>query len=456
MNLYGPTETRPSGRPADRASRGGAGADPDRPADRQHAGATSSTGTAAARSPVGVPGELYIGGAGVARGYLGRPGLTAERFVPDPFGARRARGSTAPATWRAGAPTATLEFLGRLDHQVKIRGFRIELGEIEAALRAPPGVREAVVRGARGRGRRRPRWWPTWSPRGAGAAGAPSCARFLARRLPDYMVPAAFVLLDALPLTPNGKLDRRALPAPDAAPAPGAGAYVAPRTPSRRCWPAIWAEVLGLERVGVARQLLRARRPLAAGHAGDVAACARRFGVRAAAARALRGADGGRRWPARVDGAAARRAPAAPPHPAACRAPADRCRCRSPSSGCGSSTSWSRAAPPTTCRWRVRLRGRARRGGAAARARTRSCARHEIAAHHLPRRGRRAGQVIAPAGAVAAAVRRSARAGRRRSARRSCAAPAGAERGAPFDLARGPLLRARAAAAGRRASTSCC
>ena len=179
--------------------------------------------------PVGVAGELYVAGVGLARGYLDRPGLTAERFVADPFGpepgARMYRTGDL-ARWR---PDGTLEFLGRADQQVKIRGFRIEPGEIEAALAAASG---GGAGGGAGAGRR-PGGQAAGGLRGArarsGARCWRPCAAHLAERLPEYMVPAAFVVLEALPLTPNGKLDRQALPAPEQ---PGE-AYRAPRTPTR-------------------------------------------------------------------------------------------------------------------------------------------------------------------------------------------------------------------------------
>jgi amino acid adenylation domain-containing protein len=191
--------------------------------------------------PVGLPGELFVGGDGVARGYLGRPGLTAERWIPDPFaaepGARMYRTGDRARWLRDG----TLEFLARLDGQVKIRGFRIEVGEIEAALRRHDAVADCVV-AARvdGAGERRLVAYV------AGDADADGLRAHLRRTLPDYMVPGAFVLLERLPLTPNGKLDRRALPEPDYA----AAEHVAPRTPVEEVLAGIWAEVLGLERVG--------------------------------------------------------------------------------------------------------------------------------------------------------------------------------------------------------------
>lgn len=189
-------------------------------------------------TPIGVPGELYAAGAGVARGYLHRPALTAERFLPDPFGPEgggRMYRTGDRARWR---PDGTIEVLGRLDAQVKVRGVRVEPGEIEAALRRIPGVAECVVIAREDElGDRRLVAYVV------GNADAESLRKHLREVLPDYMVPAVFVGLDALPLTSSGKVDRRALPAPEG--------YVAPRTPTEGVLAAIWAEVLGVERVGV-------------------------------------------------------------------------------------------------------------------------------------------------------------------------------------------------------------
>ncbi|HEX2190629.1 MAG TPA: amino acid adenylation domain-containing protein, partial [Longimicrobiaceae bacterium] len=194
--------------------------------------------------PRGVPGEAYVGGAGVSRGYLDRPGLTAERFVPDPFsgepGARMYRTGDR-LRWRG---ERKLEFVGRLDEQVKIRGFRIEPGEVESALSAHPAVREArVVVREDVPGEKRLVAYVV------GEVEAEEVRAFLRGSLPEYMLPAAFVFLDALPLTPNGKVDRKALPAPELASAEEK--YVAPRTPVEEVLAGIWAEVLRLERVGV-------------------------------------------------------------------------------------------------------------------------------------------------------------------------------------------------------------
>ncbi len=200
-------------------------------------------------APIGVVGELYVGGPGVANGYLNRAELTAERFLPDPFRGGDARlyksGDLARRT-----DDGDLEYVGRNDHQVQLRGFRVELGEIESALATHGAIREAVVLA---------REDTPGDVRLVGYAIATGDARptmtdlraHLLTTLPDYMVPVAVVWLDAFPLTGNGKLDRRALPSPDLGAAVDADAYVAPRTPSETTLAAIWADVLGIERVGV-------------------------------------------------------------------------------------------------------------------------------------------------------------------------------------------------------------
>jgi len=198
--------------------------------------------------PAGVPGELYVGGPAVARGYLARPELTAERFVPDPFsgvpGARMYRSGDRVRRGEDG----TLEFLGRTDHQVKVRGFRVEPGEVEAALASHPEVREAVVvaRGASAADRT----LVAYVAPAAGCDPSPAGLRaWLGERLPEYLVPGAVVVLDRIPLTSNGKVDRRALPAPERT-APEAE-HVAPRTTVEAQVAAIWGEVLGVDRLGV-------------------------------------------------------------------------------------------------------------------------------------------------------------------------------------------------------------
>jgi amino acid adenylation domain-containing protein len=194
--------------------------------------------------PIGVPGEICVGGAGVARGYLGRPELTAERFVPAPGGARLYRSGDL-ARW---LPDGDLEVLGRIDHQVKVRGFRVELGEIEAVLEAHPRVREsAVVAREEGDGERRLVAYVV--PRD-GTVPAAELRAFLQDRLPGHMVPAAFVTLAAFPLTRHGKLDRAALPAPGFT-AVSAAAFAPPETPVERAVAASWGEVLDLPRIGL-------------------------------------------------------------------------------------------------------------------------------------------------------------------------------------------------------------
>ncbi|HET7233244.1 MAG TPA: amino acid adenylation domain-containing protein [Longimicrobium sp.] len=204
----------------------------------------------AALRPAGltVPGEICLGGAALARGYLGRAALTAERFVPDPFsrtpGARMYRTGDR-ARWRA---DGALEFLGRMDAQAKLRGYRVEPGEVEAALRALPPVRDCAVAIRDDDGERR---LVAYVVAVDGAeVDARALREALGRSLPAYMVPTAFVALDALPLTPNGKVDRRALPAPGAQ-AVHAGEHAAPRTPAEEVLAGIWQRVLRVDDVGI-------------------------------------------------------------------------------------------------------------------------------------------------------------------------------------------------------------
>jgi amino acid adenylation domain-containing protein len=200
--------------------------------------------------PIGIPGELHIGGTGLGRGYLGRPDLTAETFIPDPFG-----GEPGARLYKTGDLArfrcdGGLEFLGRIDQQVKIRGFRVEPGEIEAALSRHPGVRQvAVVAGRQEARDRRLIAHVVGTPGAAPSVG--ELRGFLAAKLPDHLIPASFVFHDALPLTRSGKVDRRALPAPDSARPHLDEELVAPSTPLERVLAGIWSEVLAVERIGI-------------------------------------------------------------------------------------------------------------------------------------------------------------------------------------------------------------
>jgi hypothetical protein len=201
-------------------------------------------------SPLGVPGELYLGGAGVARGYLNRPELTAERFVPHAF-------STEPGArlYRTGdlarfLADGNIEFLGRTDHQVKVRGFRIELGEIEKALGEHPLVREVAVMARDDRpGEKRIVAYVL--PHEGQLPSITVLRRHLKGKLPDYMLPSSFVIVEAMPLTETGKIDRPALPAPEDARPELAQKYVAPRSALEQVLAGIFAETLKIERVGI-------------------------------------------------------------------------------------------------------------------------------------------------------------------------------------------------------------
>ncbi len=200
--------------------------------------------------PIGVPGELYIGGNNVTRGYLNRPEATAERFIPNPF-----NGETGSCLYRTGdlvryLSTGDIEFLGRVDHQVKIRGFRVELGEIEATLNQHAAVQETIaIVWEAGAGTDDKRLVMYVVAKQELAPTANELGRFMKQRLPDYMIPSSFVFLEALPLTPSGKIDRRALPVPDITGLETA--YIPPRNPIEETLTSIWTEVLGVDKVGI-------------------------------------------------------------------------------------------------------------------------------------------------------------------------------------------------------------
>lgn len=200
--------------------------------------------------PIGVVGNLYIGGVGVARGYVERPELTAEKFIPDPFS-----GEPGARLYNTGdlaryLNDGNVEFVGRSDYQVKVRGFRIELGEIERTLRQHPTVREAVVL-VHADGPVEKRLVAYVTAEGGVRPTANELRGFLKEKLPEHMVPAIFLQLDAFPLTANGKVDRHALPAPDGQRPELEGAFVASRTPTEELLAEIWGQVLGVERVGI-------------------------------------------------------------------------------------------------------------------------------------------------------------------------------------------------------------
>jgi non-ribosomal peptide synthetase component F/acyl carrier protein len=200
--------------------------------------------------PLGLPGELYVGGVGLARGYHDRPALTAEKFVPDPFGDEPGARLYRTGDLARHLPDGNIEFLGRVDHQVKLRGFRIELGEIEAALERHPAVGRAVVVVHEDEiaGQRLIAY--VLAAAGEEPTGGDLRA-FLDETLPEYMVPSAFVPLGELPLTPNGKVDRKALPPPDAASLGPQGKFVAPRNAVEDLLAGMWAEILNVRQVGI-------------------------------------------------------------------------------------------------------------------------------------------------------------------------------------------------------------
>ena len=199
--------------------------------------------------PVGVPGEIYIGGGGLARGYLNRPQLTAERFIPHPFSDQAGARLYRTGDMARYMPDGDIEYLGRIDKQVKLRGFRIELGEIETVLGRYPAVREAAVV-CHDDGVQSQRLIAYVVAEDTSKPTAAEMRAFVSAHLPNYMVPSVFMVLDSLPLTPNGKLDQRALPAPDGE-RQSVEAFTEPRTQLEHQLINIWQEVLNVDRIGI-------------------------------------------------------------------------------------------------------------------------------------------------------------------------------------------------------------
>ncbi|HEV7516287.1 MAG TPA: condensation domain-containing protein, partial [Thermoanaerobaculia bacterium] len=253
INGYGPTEgttfTCCNPLSSDAADRLGASVPIGRPIANTRVYLLDPSGSPV---PLGVPGELFIGGDGLARGYWNRPGLSAERFVPVPFPAGEPAGARLYRTgdlarWLS---SGEIEFLGRADHQVKVRGFRIELGEVEAALGRHPGVTQAVAV-VRQDGPVEKRLVAYFVPRAEPVPTVTELRAFLAERLPEHMLPSLYVALPGLPLTASGKVDRRALPAPDHDRPELEAEYLPPRTPVERQLAEVWSAVLGVDRIGV-------------------------------------------------------------------------------------------------------------------------------------------------------------------------------------------------------------
>jgi acyl-coenzyme A synthetase/AMP-(fatty) acid ligase len=245
INLYGPTETtiQVTSWRCD-PERTGRDADLGRPIRNAF---VHLLGRHLEPCPSGVPGEICVGGAPLARGYHGRPAETAARFLPDPFASEAGARLYRTGDLGRRRPDGVLEYLGRIDGQVKIRGHRIEPGEIEAALRRHPAVRQAVVVVRQDEpGERRLVGYVV--PADTSPAPSSELRAFLRQSLPEAMIPAAFVTLERLPLAPNGKLDRRALPAPEWTPE---SAYVAPRNQAEEILAGLWSEVLRVDRVGI-------------------------------------------------------------------------------------------------------------------------------------------------------------------------------------------------------------
>jgi AMP-binding enzyme/AMP-binding enzyme C-terminal domain/Phosphopantetheine attachment site len=201
--------------------------------------------------PIGVPGELYIGGAGLARGYRNHPELTADKFIPDPFACEQGARLYRTGDVARYLANGTVQCLGRTDHQVKIRGFRIEPGETESVLARHPDISKAIVIDKEIAGDKRLVGYVVAKDRASLSTG--ELKEFMRRAVPEYMVPSAFVFLQSLPLTPNGKVDRKTLPEPeDSVHNRGPGEdYVSPRTPLERAIAEAWQEVLGVARVSV-------------------------------------------------------------------------------------------------------------------------------------------------------------------------------------------------------------